>query len=249
MKNGLRLLLATAVLGGGILLARELPGVARSLVFFQVDRLVLEEARYLGEAEVRATLDLPPGFSVWDDRGPLVARLRSHALVEEAEVRRRLPRTLVVRLRERTPVALLPTPALRPVDIEGQLLPLDPVAHRLDLPLIRPHAGERDGEPVPLTPVQRRMLATEVVRLGGLSPRLEGVISEAWLDAWGDVVVRLESPRTTLHFQAPLTPARLLEGMEALADALERRPDRAPDAIDLRFAEQVVVRYSPSRSR
>jgi hypothetical protein len=30
-----------------------------------------------------------------------------------------------------------------------------------------------------------------------------------------------------------------------LADALERTPDRVPAAIDLRFAEQVVVRYAP----
>lgn len=248
MRNGIRLLLATAVLGTGVLVAREVPGWLLSAGLFQVESLALEGARFLTPEEAWEVAALPPGFPVWGETGEVEARLRAHPLVEEVRVRRRYPKGLLAQVRERTPVALLPTPALVPVDAEGELLPVDPVLHRLDLPLLRPTLGG-EGEAAPLTPVQRRTLAGEVRRLAELSPLLEASISEAWLDPWGDVVVALEVPATTLHFRPPLTPGRLREGMEVLADALERRPDQPPLAIDLRFAEQVVVRYSQSTRR
>jgi hypothetical protein len=243
MRNGVRLLLATAVLGGGILVAREVPAWLLSAGYFQVETVALEGARFLTAEEARGAAALPEGFPVWGETGEVEARVRAHPLVEEVRVRRRYPGTLVLEVRERVPVALLPTPALVPVDAQGEILPVDPVLHRLDLPLLRPTVRGEGGE-TPLTPVQRRTLAGEVVRLLELSPQMEASVSEAWLDPWGDVVVALEVPRTTLQFRPPLTAGRLREGMEVLADALERRPGELPQAVDLRFAEQVVVRYA-----
>ncbi|CAN5656307.1 hypothetical protein BH23GEM11_BH23GEM11_20710 [soil metagenome] len=244
-RRGVRFLLATAVLGGTVLAITQAPDALASVTFFRVDSLRLEGALYLGHDEAVAAAHLPEGLSVWGDLDGVAKRLGSHALVAEARVRRRLPSTLVLQVWEREPVALLPTPALVPVDAEGRILPIDPVHHDLDLPLLRPVLD--DGGP--LGPDQLRMLAGEVARVAALEPRLAASISEASLDRWGDVVIHVLEPRTTLQFRPPLTRGRLEEGFEVLADALERTPGRTPVAIDMRFAEQVVVRYTPSNPR
>jgi hypothetical protein len=44
------------------------------------------------------------------------------------------------------------------------------------------------------------------------------------------------------------SPARLREGLGALADAVAKSPASMPTAIDLRFADQVVVRREPSHT-
>ena len=246
MRNGIRLLLATAFLGGGVLAAQHAPEALASMEFFRVDRIQLEGSRYLGLDEAVARAGIPEGLSVWHDLDELSERLATHPLVAEAQVRRRLPSTLVLRVREREPVALVPTPALVPVDAEGRFLPIDPAQHALDLPLLRPTLEE---EGLALSPGDLRTLVGEVARIAQLEPVLAASISEASLDAWGDAVVHLVEPRTALQYRPPLTPDRLEEAYRVLADAMQRRPDQIPTVIDLRFADQVVVRYSPRNPR
>jgi len=245
MRNGVRLLLATALLGGGILAAQHAPEALASVEFFRVDRIELEGARYLALDDAVTRAGIPERFSVWDDLDGLSQRLGTHPLVLEARVHRRFPSTLVLRVREREPVALVPTPGLVPVDAEGRVLPIDPVQHALDLPLLRPSPGEGRS----LSSGDLRTLVGEVARIAALEPVLAASISEASLDAWGDAVVHLVEPRTALHFRPPLTADRLEEGYRVLADALQRRPGQTPAIIDLRFADQVVVRYSPRNPR
>lgn len=246
MRNGVRLLLATAILGGGILTAQHAPETLASMELFRVDRIQLQGARYLELDEAVARAGIPEGLSVWDDLDVLSERLATHPLVMEARVGRRLPSTLVLRVREREPVALVPTPGLVPVDAEGRFLPIDPVQHALDLPLLRPTL-ELEGRV--LSSGELRTLVGEVARIAELEPVLAASISEASLDAWGDAVVHLVEPRTALQYRPPLTPDRLEEAYRVLADAMQRRPDEIPAVIDLRFADQVVVRYSPRNPR
>ncbi|TVP47298.1 MAG: FtsQ-type POTRA domain-containing protein [Gemmatimonadales bacterium] len=245
MRKGLRFVLVTALLGSAALAATQAPDALASVAYFQVDQVRLEGAFYLRHDEAVAAAFLPEGLSIWGDLEGIAERLGSHALVAEARVRRRLPSTLVLQVRERQPVALLPTPALVPVDAEGRILPIDPVHHDLDLPLLRPILEDGGA----LGPDELRMLAGEVARVAALEPRLAASVSEAALDGWGDVVIHILEPRTTLRFRPPLTRGRLEEGFEVLADALERTPGRIPVAIDLRFAEQVVVRYTSPNPR
>lgn len=266
MRNGIRLLLFTTIVGGAVLTWQHAPEALASSPFFRVSEIRFEGARYLEGTEALAVATLPEGFSVWSDLEVVAGRVRAHPLVAEARVRRRLPSTLVVEVREREPVGLLPTPALVPVDAEGRRLPIDPAAYRMDLPLLRPRAEASPPGVTPagpggvtpsgapagqegLTPAQLRILAGEVARLPNLEPRLWPTVSEVSLDAWGDVIVRIAEPRTALHFRPPLSAARLHDGLRVLADALDREPGRVPVAIDLRFADQVVVRYPSTNLR
>ncbi len=63
------------------------------------------------------------GSSVWDATPRAVAaRLHGHPWIEQAHVKRALPRSLSIRIRERVPVAILGVGDLRYVDRSGQVL-------------------------------------------------------------------------------------------------------------------------------
>lgn len=246
----------------------RVPEVLAGMEYFRVEQVEIEGMRFLERADVEAVLDLPPGASVWDDRGAWTERLASHPLVRTVAVERRLPSTLVVILEERTPVALLASPTLTPVDAEGHTLPVDPATHRLDLPLLRvpasparpavarswDDAGDRpdvakrssagDGwaASTPSRPV--RVLAGEAARLSDADPTFGAMLSELEWRRRDAVIARLGNPSVALHFQAPLTPRRLQEAMAVLDDARTRNPRRTVLLVDLRFADQVVVSYA-----
>jgi cell division septal protein FtsQ len=152
-----------------------------------------------------------------------------------------MPRTLVVDLVERHAVALAPTPTLEPVDREGTLLPLDPAKRRMDLPILGleepPAPGSR------LLPAQDRVLAAEVARLQDADTSFLQMVSEvAWGPTRNTMVARWSEPPVDFLLEPGAPASRLREGLAALGDAMARDPQRVPAVIDLRYADQVVVR-------
>lgn len=240
MRRDLRILLATAVLGAGIVWGGDVADVVTDFETFQVRSVQVRGIRYLQESTVVELLELEPGTSVWSDPAVWTDRVLSHALVADARVTRRLPDGLLVLIQERTPIALAPTPTLEPIDADGYRLPIDPAAYRLDLPVIEtrttPPAGSR------LVPEEVRALAAEVEHLMAADTAfLQLVSSVSWMEG-GALEARWTDPRVTFLLPPQTSPMRLREGLNALADAVSKSPDRLPTAIDLRFADQVVVR-------
>lgn len=243
MSSRLRVLLTVAgvvALGGA---AGRIPDALARVDFFEIRTVRVEGARWLTDEEATRMLGLPPGTNLWEDLSPWAERIRQHPLVAEARARRRIPGTLVLQVVERQPVALLPSPALEPVDPEGRPLPIDPVLHRLDLPLLQPHL-EGSPDERSLTPVRLRTLTAELKRLSEAEPDFLASVSEVAMDEGGDVVARLSSPQIVVRFRVPLASRRLQEGWVVLEDALLRRPGVRVRALDLRFADQVVVHFS-----
>jgi len=60
------------------------------------------------------------------------------------------------------------------------------------------------------------------------------------------VVARWSEPRVDFLLRPGTSPRRLREGFAVLGDALVREPGAVPTLVDLRYADQVVVRRSPS---
>ncbi len=215
-----------------------LPGVLDDMELFRVTDFRLEGASFLTLEQAVATLDVPEDASIWDDTGGLEMALEAHPLVRDARIGRRPPGTLVLKVSERVPVALVPSPMLEPVDVTGSRLPIDPAFHRLDLPVIRPWTEGTSG----VTPEQLRGLALEVVRIADADPEFFGMLSDVSRDERGAVVVRAGNPPVTFRYRAPLAAQRLKEGLHALEDA-SQRGGAAPSTIDLRYVDQVVVSY------
>ncbi len=240
MRREVRILLVTLVLGG-LWVGGSKAFVALSAVnTFRVRTVEITGLDYLDRSEVLRVLHLSPGQSVWGDTDAWARRVMEHPLVSEASVRRRMPGTLVVHVIERKPVGLVPTPTLEAVDAEGVILPIDPAGRRVDLPII-----ELPREPAPgarYVPARGRALVAEVARFQLADTAFVQMVSDV---AWKDehtVVVRWSEPRVDFLLTLGEPARRLKEGLAVLADALGRVPGRAPAEIDLRYADQVVVR-------
>jgi hypothetical protein len=215
------------------------PGLLVETELFQVVDFRLEGAAYLTLEEAVDALGVPQRASIWDDTEIWEVALEAHPLVLDARIGRRPPGTLLLKVKERVPVALVPSPALEPVDVTGNRLPIDPARHRLDLPVIRPWSGVPGSD---LTPEQLRALAQEIQRLAEADPQFFDVLSDVARDERGDVVVRAGEPGVAFRYSPPLPVQRLKDGLLVLDDVLGRS-EKTPRTIDLRYVDQVVVRY------
>ncbi len=242
MRSQVRILVGTLALAGLWTGARRIPGALASMDTFRVTHVEFHGLRFLARSEALADLDLSPDATVWMDTKPLVRRLEADPLVKGARVRRKIPSTLVVEVTERQPVALVPTPTLEPVDAEGVRLPIDPARHRLDLPVmespVRPARGVR------LLPSRSRRLAAEVGHLLEADTAFHQLVSDVSEPDPNTVLARWSSPRVDFLLRPDTPPSRLKEGLVVLADAIGRDPGHPPTVIDLRYADQVVVRRS-----
>lgn len=234
---------AVTIVGIAGLGVSRVPRLLARMEVFRARDFSMENARFVTADEALRWARIPTGASVWDDPTAWEDRLLRHPLVEDVEIRRDLPDGLVFRVRETTPVALVPRPTLVPVDAAGRLLPLDPSRHRLDLPVIKPRV-EGGGREV--TAEDLATVARELGRLRGADPRFVSRISALTVGARGDLIATLAEPRVDLRFRPPLDALRLREGMQALGHASSRGADEAVRAVDLRYEDQVVVRVGGS---
>ena len=211
-----------------LLLASPLwgPPVLRRLDFFRVRRVEILGTRYTSPSELLERLRVDTTRSVWDPLEPLAARVRSHAQVESVTVARRLPGTLVVRVVERHPVALVEAPGgLRAVDERGRRLPLDPSKTPVDAPVVT--AAPRDTLVYHLLGEMQREAPQLYARLS--SVRAAGV----------DEIV-LQIADLSVRAMTNVTLARLGDVDPVHRDLL-RRQLRAAE-IDLRYRDQVIAR-------
>ena len=132
------------------------------------------------------------------------------------------------------PVGLVASPLVVAVDRRGVVLPLDPADPVLDLPLLRvmtPGADAFWG---------MRVLARDVARMAETAPEVFAVISEARIGDRG-ITLLLGDSEVRVRYEPPINEMRLREAIIALNDAVARLAE-PPREIDLRFADQVVVR-------
>lgn len=196
----------------------------RRMAFFRVRNVEIVGARYLRASDVVARLAVDTTASVWDDVERLEARVRSHPQVAEVEIGRRLPGTLVVRVTENLPVALVPSRGgFQAVDARGRALPIDPSRSNVDLPIV----AQRDTALLRLMADVRRV-----------SPALYARVSEVRRAGQGEIVVRLVSVpvRAAVH----VTAERLAETIPVEEDLARR--GAAVAELDLRFRDQVIAR-------
>lgn len=195
--------------------------------FFRVRRVEIEGTRYVSPDQIVSRLSVDTTASVWDDLSALEVRVRQHPSVREVRVSRRLPGTIVVRVTENLPVALVQaTAGLVPVDAAGRSLPIDPTSTDVDLPVL----ATRDTAAL-------RVLG----ELRNVAPALFGRIGEVRRITGGDLLFKLaDQPAPDILAAASVTAERLAEIVPVEQD-LARRNRRATE-LDLRFREQVIAR-------
>jgi cell division protein FtsQ len=217
-----RIALAAGALLVVVVVAVALPKLLRRMEFFQVRRVEVFGLRYLDAPRVAAALALSDRASLFDDPAPLTGRVVALAGVQKAEVTRRWPATLVVRVTEWTPVALsLAEGRLVMLDRLGRPLPFDPTRSPADLPVAA-------ADPV---------VARALHRVMEESPTLFGRISEA-RRLGDDVLLELDARR--LVVRGDVSAADLLNLRVTMADLARKRVDFVE--LDARYANRVFVR-------
>jgi cell division protein FtsQ len=200
------------------------PLLLRRMTFFQVRHIEVVGARYVEPRDVLGRMRVDTLGSVWDPVGPIEARVAAHPLVRSVEIDRKLPGTLVVRLVEHAPVALVPSPnGFRVYDARGVPLPIDPAVVEVDAPIL----GRLDS-------LALKLLGTARTNAPALYRRL----SEVRREGQYELLLVLDS----LPVRAPVNVTlQRLADLELVEHDLARRKLRAVE-LDLRYRDQVIAR-------
>jgi hypothetical protein len=240
MRRELKILAVTGMLGTGLAWGDRVPVALRTMETFRVTDVEMVGLHYLSREAAIEVMGITAETSVWGDTDAWAESLREHPLVKGVVVERRIPNGLLVQVTERVPVALITTPLVEPVDVDGIRLPIDPSDYRLDLPLVETTQQPADGSL--LLPEDLRTIVAEVGRLMTVDTAFLHMVSEVRPGERESLVARWADPEVDFLLPYGLPQARLREGLIALADAIARAPGEMPIEIDLRFADQVVVR-------
>jgi len=219
---------AAIALGAFFLLLSPLwaPLLFRNMAFFRVRHVEIVGARYIQPRDILDRLRVDTLASVWDPMGRLETRVRSHPLVRQVKIDRRLPGTLVVRLVEHAPVALVATAnGFRAYDERGVSLPIDPTTADVDAPIL----------PRPDSALLRLLGAARTQ-----APDLYSRLSEARREGRGGEEFYLVLDSIPVRALADVTLDRLAD-LALVENDLARRRLRAYE-LDLRYRDQVIAR-------
>lgn len=220
--------LRTLVLGAAVAVAAAAPWwgppALSGLAYFRVRRVEIAGARYTSASDIYATLEVDTSSSLWQELEAMEARVEELPQIANAEIGRDFPATLVVRVTERQPVALVATAAgMLPLDSAGMPLAIDPSRADTDLPIL----PSRDTTLV-------RLLST----LRGSDPGIFARISEARRVGKDELLFVV--PPIRIRAMQDVTAARFADILPVEAD-LARRQARVVE-LDLRFRDQVIAR-------
>ncbi len=225
-------LMASAVLAGGLAWGI---GALERLPIFRVQKVDISGIAHLTRPAVLELSGIDSSTSVWTKKAVMLDPIVAHPVVRRATLRRRPPSTLHLVIEEVAPVGLVATPLVWAVDEQGIVLPIDPTDPVLDLPVLS----------VTSSPMRAlwggRLLAREMDALRRGAPEVFAVVSEARL---GDreVVLVMGDAGLRVRYAPPVSARRMREAMLAIDDAAQRFPAQGASEVDLRYADQVIVR-------
>jgi cell division septal protein FtsQ len=236
--------IAARVVAGAVVLAYAAwqgASLAATAASLRVSNVTVAGNERLSTGEVLALLDGLRGQSIigveldeWQER------LKSSPWVEEATLRRVLPATVEVRVRERQPVAIGRVgSALYLVDATGVVVDeYGPAYADLDLPMVDGLGSAAPGRGT--MSAERMALAGRVI--GALRERPELLDKVSLIDVTNphDAVLMLEGDTALLHLGEEAFAERLQQYFD-LGEALRERV-AVIDYVDLRFPERLYVR-------
>ena len=208
----------------------------------QISTIRVRGNHHLAQGEVLALLDglqgqhiLSTDLEVWRQK------LLVSPWIEQAALRRVLPSTVEVAIRERAPMALARLGGTLYLVDEGGLVidEYGPNYAQLDLPILDglgTHAGAGDPSVEPA----RAALASRVIASLGARKDLLQSVSEIDVTNPNDAVLTLDQDTAQVHVGSE----QFLERLQAYLGLASALHARVPDIeyVDLRFADRVYVR-------
>jgi cell division septal protein FtsQ len=240
-----RFVLALAFFGGGAYLLSQQIAQASAL---RIDRIVVRGNERLQTGEVLALLEGLRGEHVLRvDLERWRGRVQSSPWVEQAAVRRVLPSTIEVFIREREPLAIgRRGAALYLIDAAGGIIDdYGPNYAQFDLPIVDglvPRAPRR-GQPE--VDEDRASLAARVVGSLRRNDAMYRRVSQIDVSNPRDATVILEGDRALVHLGDEQFAERLEQYVELRPALVAQVPEI--EYVDLRFDNRVYVRPAGAR--
>jgi cell division protein FtsQ len=216
----------------------------------KVKRVTIEGNRIVETAEITQLIKVPKNSQLQDVDLMAVRRdILSHHFIKDAVVERDLPATLRVTIKERVPLAIINSSEILYLDEDGVVLPHSISKQLFDLPVL---TGMPDG--ISLTPgskishsdIQEALKILASSRL--VSKDLYHLISEVRLRNGGDVILYAAEWGVPIIFGHGEIASKLVRLETFWNDVVRERGSDNLQYVDLRFDDQVVVRWSHKQS-
>lgn len=213
-------------------------------------RVIIEGNRIVETAELIQLIKVQKNAQLQDIDLMAVRRdILSHHFIKDAVVERDLPATLKVTVKERVPLAIINSAEILYLDEDGVVLPHSISKQLFDLPVL---TGMTEN--IQLTPgtmiknddVQEalRILATSKL----VNKELYYLISEVRLRNGGDIVLYAAEWGVPIIFGRGEIASKLVRLEAFWNDVVRERGSNNLQYVDLRFDDQVVVRWNHKQS-
>lgn len=226
------------VLTGAMAATVFVPRLLREVSAFRVETVEVTGTRFIEPYAVVRAAGLDRPASVFDRTDAWRAGVLTLPLVEDVRIRRRIPSTVRLEVREVEPVALVAGEQLRPVDATGRLLPLETAGIVLDLPVV---VGAEIADGRVASPEGASAVAA-LTSLAVRAPELANRISEVEVIP-GALRITFREGRLEAVLPAHPSEVQLLQLRLAHADLRSRGELDDVRRIDVRFRDQVVVSF------
>ncbi|MBM4161805.1 MAG: FtsQ-type POTRA domain-containing protein [Ignavibacteria bacterium] len=215
----------------------------------QVRHIVIQGNRIVETAEVLRLVRMQKNAQLHDvDLMGVRKAVLSHHFIKDAVVERDLPATLKITVTERAPLAIVNGAEILYLDEEGIVLPHSISKQLFDLPVltgVSPDVALAAGTMIHNADVQEALAILATSKLVG--KELYHMISEARLRNGGDIVLYGAERGVPIIFGRGNIADKLVRLEAFWNDVVREQGSDKLQYVDLRFDDQVVVRWNQKR--
>jgi cell division protein FtsQ len=216
----------------------------------KVKRVTIEGNRIVETAELTQLIKVPKNTQLQEIDLMAVRRdIMSHHFIKDAVVERDLPATLKVTVKERVPLAIINSTEILYLDEDGVVLPHSISKQLFDLPVL---TGMPDGLALAPGAILKNADIQEALKILActklVNKELYHLISEVRLRNGGDIVLYASEWGVPIIFGQGEIPSKLVRLEAFWNDIVRERGSENLQYVDLRFDDQVVVRWNKKQS-
>jgi len=243
------LTLLSLLIAGGLIAYPHVRNAICTSPYFNISEITYVGLDRVSRQELSDRLPRLTGVNSFTlDLEQLEAQVECHPWVADAQLRRQLPRELIIEIREREPVALLSRSGLWAADASGVILPLDAPRGELNYPVVNLPPGPTPSPGLALAETSIVELLPKLRALQRRLPQLWEMISEVSWDAKGQIELLAFDNAAKVLLGKDMTFQQMLGLYAFLLHEGQRKGISDIECIDLRFWGQVVVKRLPAET-
>ncbi|HXG38938.1 MAG TPA: FtsQ-type POTRA domain-containing protein [Bacteroidota bacterium] len=213
-----------------------------------VSKVTVEGNRIVEANEILQLAQVKPGTPLYDlDLAAIRDNVVSNFFIKDAVVERDLPSTIRITVRERSPIAIINRADILYIDEEGVVLPHSISKETFDLPILSglsSIASLKVGATLRDDDVQEALTILSASKL--VNKELYHLISEVHLRNGGDIVLYAAEWGVPIIMGRGDIACKLVRLETFWNEVVRQRGSQALQYVDLRYEDQVVVRWRSS---